>query len=138
MTAPPPLLEARGLTMDFPGVRALDGVDFTLRAGEVHALMGENGAGKSTLIKILSGLHAPTAGTIALHGRTLALRSPRDAEAAGVSTVYQEIDLIPTLSVADNIALGRPGAHVRGPGCREAGRDLPGDCGDDSVPLSRG
>jgi simple sugar transport system ATP-binding protein len=104
---PETVLEARGLTMEFPGVKALDAVDFSLARGEVHALMGENGAGKSTLIKVLSGLYQPSAGRLEVGGRPLRPRSPRDAEAAGISTVHQEIDLIPSMSVADNIALGR-------------------------------
>ncbi|WP_415907459.1 sugar ABC transporter ATP-binding protein [Oleiharenicola sp. Vm1] len=102
-----PLLQLRGITKRFRGVTALSGVDFTVRAGEIHALMGENGAGKSTLIKVLTGVHAPDEGTIALAGRRLAPASPKDAEAAGISTVYQEVNLIPSLSVAENIGLGR-------------------------------
>ncbi len=102
-----PLLTARGLVMDFPGVRALDGVDFSVRAGEVHGLMGENGAGKSTLIKIINGLHRAGAGTMTLAGRPCRPRSVREAERAGISTVHQEVDLIPTMTIADNIGLGR-------------------------------
>jgi len=103
----PELLELRGVTKQFPGVRALSGVDFTVRAGEVHALMGENGAGKSTLIKVLTGVHRPDAGEITFDGRRIQPRSPRDAQALGISTVYQEVNLIPHLSVAENIILGR-------------------------------
>ena len=102
-----PLLAARGIAKQFPGVRALDGVDFTLRAGEIPALLGENGAGKSTLIKVLTGVHPADNGTISLAGKTILPRSPHDAEALGISTVYQEVNLIPSLSVAENIALGR-------------------------------
>ena len=101
------LLEVRGLTKAFPGVRALDGVDFTVRAGEVHALLGENGAGKSTLIKVLTGVYARDAGETRLDGRAILPRSPRDAEGGGISTVYQEVNLLPHLSVAENICLGR-------------------------------
>ena len=101
------LLQLRGITKRFLGVTALSGVDFTVRAGEIHALLGENGAGKSTLIKVLTGVHVPDEGTIALEGRTIAPRSPKEAEACGISTVYQEVNLIPALSVAENIALGR-------------------------------
>jgi galactofuranose transport system ATP-binding protein len=100
------LLEARGLVVDYPGVRALDRVDFDLRAGEVHALMGENGAGKSTLVRVLSGLRRADAGSVRVGGREVP-RTTRAAEAAGISTVHQEIDLIPTMTVADNICLGR-------------------------------
>lgn len=97
----------RGIGKTFPGVVALDGVDFTVRTGEIHALLGENGAGKSTLIKVLTGVHPANAGSIALEGRTLTPTSPKDAERAGISTVYQEVNLIPALSVAENISLGR-------------------------------
>src|ERR1044071_868586 len=102
-----PLLAARGVSKNFPGVRALDGVDFTLRRGEIHALMGENGAGKSTLIKVLTGVHAPDTGQILLDGRPISPRSPVEAQRPGISTVYQEVNLIPFLSVAENIFLGR-------------------------------
>jgi simple sugar transport system ATP-binding protein len=97
----------RGITKAFPGLKALNGVDLTLRAGEIHALMGENGAGKSTLIKTLTGVYTADSGTIELLGRQISPRSTRDAEAAGISTVYQEVNLVPTLSIADNILLGR-------------------------------
>ncbi len=102
-----PLLEVRGLTKSFPGVRALAGVDFTVRRGEIHALMGENGAGKSTLIKVLTGVYDRDAGETRLDGRAISPRSPREAEACGISTVYQEVNLIPDLSIAENICLGR-------------------------------
>jgi len=102
-----PLLALRGICKRFPGVVALDGVDFTVRAGEIHALMGENGAGKSTLIKVLTGVHGADGGTITRQGQVIAPASPRDAESAGISTVYQEVNLIPSLTVADNIVLGR-------------------------------
>jgi simple sugar transport system ATP-binding protein len=101
------LLEIRGLAKSFPGVKALQGVDFTLRAGEVHALMGENGAGKSTLIKVLTGVYPRDAGTIRLESTEINPHSPKAAEALGISTVYQEVNLIPNLSVAENICLGR-------------------------------
>jgi simple sugar transport system ATP-binding protein len=102
-----PLLSMRGIGKRFPGVVALDRVDFTVRAGEIHALLGENGAGKSTLIKVLTGVYAPEEGEIALAGRRLRPDSPKAAERAGVSTVYQEVNLIPALSVAENLTLGR-------------------------------
>ncbi len=102
-----PLLEARGLTKRFPGVVALNAVNFAARAGEVHALMGENGAGKSTLIKCLTGVYPRDEGEVTLGSRVIHPRSPREAEAAGISTVYQEVNLIPDLSVAENICLGR-------------------------------
>jgi galactofuranose transport system ATP-binding protein len=101
------LLELRGIRKGFPGVRALDGVDFTVRAGEIHALMGENGAGKSTLIKVLTGVYRPDAGEIRLEGRVIQPRRPAEAAELGISTVYQEVNLIPTLSVAENLLIGR-------------------------------
>jgi simple sugar transport system ATP-binding protein len=106
-TAAAPLLSVRGLRKDFPGVRALDGVDFALRGGEIHALMGENGAGKSTLIKVLTGVYRRDGGEIHLNGRPIDPRSPVEAQWLGISTVYQEVNLIPFLSVAENIFLGR-------------------------------
>ena len=104
---PAALLEIRKLSKSFPGVRALEEVDFTVRRGEVHALMGENGAGKSTLIKVLTGVHARDGGTVRLDGIEIHARSPKETEAVGISTVYQEVNLIPYLSVAENICLGR-------------------------------
>src|SRR6267154_4790396 len=101
------LLESRGVSKSFPGVKALESVDFTVRRGEVHALMGENGAGKSTLIKVLTGVYQRDAGNIHLDGVEINPRSPKDAETLGISTVYQEVNLIPQLSVAENICLGR-------------------------------
>jgi simple sugar transport system ATP-binding protein len=104
---PEALLEVHGLEKQFPGVRALDGVDFTVRHGEIHALMGENGAGKSTLIKTLTGVYQRDGGTIRLDGKLVDADSPKAAEALGISTVYQEVNLVPHLSVAENICLGR-------------------------------
>jgi len=103
------VLSARKLCKAFPGVRALHNVDFTLRKGEIHALMGENGAGKSTLIKVLTGVYHKDAGQINLAGidREIAVRSPKDAQNLGISTVYQEITLCPNLTVAENIFIGR-------------------------------
>ena len=107
MQPSPALLEVRALSKSFPGVRALSSVDFTVRRGEVHALMGENGAGKSTLIKVLTGVYRRDAGSIHLDGLPSKPRSTKQAEALGISTVYQEVNLIPHLSVAENICLGR-------------------------------
>ncbi len=101
------LLRARGITKSFPGVKALAGVDFTLRRGEVHALMGENGAGKSTLIKVLTGVYRRDAGEMLMEDLPVNPHSPQAAEALGISTVYQEVNLVPFLSVAENICLGR-------------------------------
>ena len=102
-----PLLEAQGLTKSFIATQALSNVDFTLYGGEVHALLGENGAGKSTLIKVLTGIYRRDAGKILLEGVEVEPRNPRHAQELGISAVYQEINLIPTLSVAENIFVGR-------------------------------
>lgn len=102
-----PILRAQNITKTFHGVKALDAAGLTLRPGEIHALMGENGAGKSTMIKVLTGVHVPDSGTIQFAGAEISPRSPREAETIGISTVYQEVNLIPTLSLADNILLGR-------------------------------
>ena len=103
------LLEMRGICKYFPGVRALQDVDFTLRAGEIHALMGENGAGKSTLIKCLTGVYPKDEGEIYMagHDKAVTIRSPQDAQNIGISTVYQEITLCPNLTVAENMYIGR-------------------------------
>ncbi|GGV48637.1 sugar ABC transporter ATP-binding protein [Kitasatospora herbaricolor] len=102
-----PVLEVHGIRKEFPGVLALDGVDFRLFPGEVHALMGENGAGKSTLIKVLTGVHESDGGRVLLAGRPTTITGPSQAQQAGVSTVYQEVNLCPNLSVAENILIGR-------------------------------
>ncbi len=109
-----PLLELRQLTKSFGGARALRGVDFELRAGEVHALLGENGAGKSTLIKIATGAHQPDGGTIAIGGHPVAHLTPRAAHQLGVACIYQQPALFPDLCVAENIALRlEPGSITR-------------------------
>ncbi|HEY0697087.1 MAG TPA: sugar ABC transporter ATP-binding protein [Micromonospora sp.] len=105
--AGPPVVRMRGISMEFPGVKALQEVDFRLLPGEVHALMGENGAGKSTLIKALTGVYPPTAGVTTLDGREVSFAGPAQAQEAGISTVYQEVNLCPNLTVAENILLGR-------------------------------
>src|SRR6185312_3501834 len=101
-----PLMEMEGIEKSFPGVRALDGVSFTLCAGEVHALVGENGAGKSTLMKILAGAQPADAGTIAVDGKLVAIDGPRAAERLGIGMIYQEFNLVPELGAIDNITLG--------------------------------
>ena len=101
------ILKLRNIHKSFPGVKALQGVDFTLREGEIHALMGENGAGKSTLIKVLTGVYTKDEGSIALAGKDINIKSPQDAQHNGISTVYQEITLCPNLSVAENMYIGR-------------------------------
>ena len=109
MTAPTvdPVVHMRDVTIDFPGVKALDGVEFRLLPGEIHALMGENGAGKSTLIKALTGVYDIDAGSITVDGVAQRFTTPRQAQDAGISTVYQEVNLCPNLTVAENILLGR-------------------------------
>ncbi len=102
-----PILAARGISKCFGPVKALDDVDLVLGGAEIHALMGENGAGKSTLIQCLTGVHAPDAGSLFLCGAPLRVQSPRDAERRGISTVYQEVNLLAHLSIAENICIGR-------------------------------
>src|ERR1700738_3009810 len=101
------LLEVRGLSKSFGALRALENVDFTLRAGEIHALLGENGAGKSTLVKVVTGVLARDGGVVRLDGIDIAPRSAKAALDAGIATVYQEVNLLPNLSVAQNLFLGR-------------------------------
>lgn len=102
-----PLLRIRGVSKDFPGVRALDAVDLDLEAGQVHAVVGENGAGKSTLMKILAGAYQPDAGSLEIDGRPYAPADPQDAIRHGVSLIYQEQQLLPHLSIGENVLLGR-------------------------------
>jgi len=104
--AAPPLLALSGIGKRFGGVTALEGVDFALAPGEIHGLVGENGAGKSTLMKIISGVHADYAGEMRLDGRPVRFRSPKDALAAGIAMVHQELAIVPALSVAENVFLG--------------------------------
>src|SRR5438046_9218834 len=107
MNAPPPLLSMQGIEKSFPGVQALRGVDLELHAGEVLALLAENGAGKSTLVKVLAGACLPDAGRIAIGGQGAMIRTPMDALRAGVAVIYQEFNLIPSLTAAANIFLGQ-------------------------------
>src|SRR5690349_2931341 len=102
-----PLLQMHGIVKAFPGVRALDGVDLDVRAGEVHCLLGQNGAGKSTLIKVLAGAHRPDEGQIMWRGEPVTFGDPQAAMTHGIATIYQELDLVSGLTVADNIFLGR-------------------------------
>lgn len=107
-------LRVEGVTKSYPGVQALKGVDLDVAGGSIHALAGQNGAGKSTLVKILSGAEAPDGGTISVGGRVVNLRSPQDAQAAGIQTIFQELSLVPQLSVAENILLsGLPRTRTR-------------------------
>jgi ABC-type sugar transport system ATPase subunit len=105
--ATPPLLTMEGITKTFPGVRALEHVDLRVESGEIHALIGKNGAGKSTLIRILGGVYQPDEGRILIGGQEVKLATPQAAIAQGIAIVHQELSLVPTLSVAENIFLGR-------------------------------
>ena len=108
-----PLLRMTGISKSFPGVRALDQVDFEVGAAEIHAFLGENGAGKSTLLKILSGAQAPDAGSIELNGETVVFDSPHAAQAKGIVTIYQEFTLAPDMTIAENVFIGRePGSKL--------------------------
>jgi rhamnose transport system ATP-binding protein len=100
------VLALAGVTKSFPGVHALKGISFDVRAGELHALLGENGAGKSTLIKVISGVHRADSGTMTLDGKPVEFASPQEAQAAGIATIYQELLLFPELTVAENIFMG--------------------------------
>jgi ribose transport system ATP-binding protein len=135
-----PLLTMTGIVKEFPGVRALDGVDLDVRAGEVHALLGQNGAGKSTLIKVLAGAHQPDAGTITWAGDTVRLSHPVAAMRIGVATIYQELDLVDGLTVAENIFLGHEhssGGFMRPATARAAARDLLGRLGHADIDPGR-
>src|SRR5246500_5877238 len=101
-----PILELQGIGKTFGGVEALRGVDFALSPGEIHGLVGENGAGKSTLMKIIAGVHSEFSGRFMLDGRETRFRSTRDARAAGIAMVHQELSVAPDLSVAENVFLG--------------------------------
>src|SRR3954454_9061998 len=103
----PSILEMREIEKSFPGVKALQGVDLSIRRGEVHALLGENGAGKSTLMKILAGAQGKDSGTIRLDSKDIEIKGPRHASELGVAIIYQELSILPHLSVAENIFLGR-------------------------------
>src|SRR3954465_8672427 len=106
MSESAPLLEVRGIQKQYPGVLALKGVDFDVRPGEVHCLLGPNGAGKSTLIKCVSGMVAPTEGQILVNGEPLPTGEPAASLARGVGTIYQELDLVEDLTVAESVFLG--------------------------------
>ncbi len=107
MTDNPSLLAVENINKSFIGFKALDSVDFTVRGGEIHALLGENGAGKSTLIKVLTGVHQPDSGLIKIDGQAVNVRDTQHAQNLGIGTVYQEVNLLPNMSVADNLFIGR-------------------------------
>ena len=104
------VLEVKGLAKEYPGTRALDGVDLQIRRGEIHALLGENGAGKSTLIQLICGASRPTEGQIFFEGRPVELNSPQQAQDLGVAVVHQHFNLVPKLSVAENLFLSQNSA----------------------------
>ncbi len=120
------VLTMRGICKYFPGVKALEDVDFTLRKGEIHALMGENGAGKSTLIKVLTGVYPMNSGEIRVEGvdHPVTIRSPQEAQSFGISTVYQEITLCPNLTVAENMFIGRSKGAVNWKGMEKRAGEL--------------
>ncbi|MFG2090174.1 MULTISPECIES: sugar ABC transporter ATP-binding protein [unclassified Spirillospora] len=135
-----PLLLMRGIVKQFPGVRALDGVDLDVRPGEVHCLLGQNGAGKSTLIKVLAGAHQPDEGEILFAGEPVRLAGPTAAMRAGIATIYQELDLVDGLSVAENIFLGHEKAtfgFTRRGDAEKAARELLGRLGHAEIPPRR-
>ncbi|EFL36038.1 D-xylose ABC transporter, ATP-binding protein [Streptomyces viridochromogenes DSM 40736] len=136
-----PLLSMSGITKSFPGVRALDGVDLDVQAGEVHCLLGQNGAGKSTLIKVLAGAHQPDTGRLRWRGEDVTLRSPIAAMRLGIATIYQELDLVEHLSVAENVHLGHEpttaGFVVRGKAAKESTAALLGRLGHPEVDPAR-
>jgi ribose transport system ATP-binding protein len=137
----PALLTMSGITKTFPGVRALDGVELSVRAGEVHCLLGQNGAGKSTLIKVLAGAHQPDDGEITWRGERVTLKSPTAAMRLGIATIYQELDLVKGLSVAENIFLGHEltaaGFVVRGREARRRATALLRRLGHPEIPPGR-
>ena len=114
-TSPPPVLEVSGIRKRFGAVTVLDGVQLTIRPGEIHALMGENGAGKSTLMKILAGVYQPDAGEIRVAGKPVRIGCPADARACGINLIYQELSVAPNLTVAQNIfmEIGRASCRER-------------------------
>ena len=103
-----PIVEYRGISKYFAGIRALEKVDFACRPGTIHAILGENGAGKSTLIKIMAGVLVPDAGEMLLEGRTVSFASPDEATRNGIVCMFQELSLVPDLTVADNICISDP------------------------------
>jgi ABC-type sugar transport system ATPase subunit len=134
-----PLVRAEAIVKSFPGVKALDGVDFECRAGHVHALVGENGAGKSTLAKIVAGFHQPDAGRLFVDGDEVTFSSPRDALDAGIAMVYQEFTLLPHLTVTDNIWIGHEPASrgvLKAGEMRDRARELLDELGMANLPLS--
>ena len=136
-----PLIELKGVSKTFGGVTALQGVDFSVLPGELHGLVGENGAGKSTLMKIIAGLHTGYEGEMRVEGRVVQFRSARDAIAAGIGMVHQELSVVPDLSVAENVFLGvqpvKAGGIIDWSGMKQQARALIGSLGVDIDPSTR-
>jgi ribose transport system ATP-binding protein len=135
-----PVLRLTDVVKTFPGVRALDGVQLEVRAGEVHCLLGQNGAGKSTLIKVLAGVHSPDSGQIEWLGQAVSFSAPQQAMRAGIATIYQELDLVDGLSVADNIYLGheqQSGGFVRPQRMRRGAAEILARLGHPEIPVGR-
>lgn len=135
-----PVLRLEGIVKTFPGVRALDGVELEVRAGEVHCLLGQNGAGKSTLIKVLAGVHRPDSGRMVWHGEEVSFGSPQAATRAGIATIYQELDLVDDLTVAENVFLGHEqsvGGFVQRGQMRRDARAVLDRLGHGDIPVSR-
>jgi ribose transport system ATP-binding protein len=136
----PVVLRLTDVVKTFPGVRALDGVQLEVRAGEVHCLLGQNGAGKSTLIKVLSGAHKPDSGEIVWLGEPATFNTPQSAMKAGIATIYQELDLVETISVAENIFLGHEphsSGWVRRQDMRDGAREILARLGHAEIPVDR-
>ena len=134
------LLRMTGIVKEFPGVRALDGVDLDVRKGEVHCLLGQNGAGKSTLIRVLTGAHQPDAGSIHVSDQLVSLNSPTDSMRLGIAAIYQELDLVPDLTVAENVFLGHEPARfglTRRHEANTRARDLLKGLGHGEIPSGR-
>ncbi len=136
----PVVLRLEGIVKTFPGVRALDGVELEVTAGEVHCLLGQNGAGKSTLIKVLAGVHRPDAGRMVWRGEEVSFNSPQAATRAGIATIYQELDLVDDLTVAENVFLGHEqsvGGFVRRGQMRVDAKTVLDRLGHGDIPVSR-
>ena len=134
------LLRLSGIVKTFPGVRALDGVELEVRAGEVHCLLGQNGAGKSTLIKVMAGVHRPDAGSMSWEGEEVSFASPHAATKAGIATIYQELDLVDDLTVAENVFLGHEqstGGFVRRTQMRRDAQGVLDRLGHGDIPVTR-
>ena len=136
----PVVLSLSGIVKTFPGVRALDGVELEVRAGEVHCLLGQNGAGKSTLIKVMAGVHRPDAGSMVWRGEQVSFASPHAATKAGIATIYQELDLVDDLTVAENVFLGHEqstAGFVRRPRMRREAQTVLDRLGHGDIPVTR-